>query len=302
MTKITTDGVDEKWKIHDEMKNAKGAADNFAQTNSKQGSTPYGMTQTNDGVLVRGMVVDENAHALDNVDVVFMDQFRNKVLYRTRTERTGEWFLRVPSDQYVICFSKDDLYDEVQYLSIIPDIDYVQEYETVQLGFNPPEFRITAVEKYYIKCLRTFLRDKNPNEVRIKSYDGESYLYSDEDLVIFAHMALNDVNAYPAKTGYTLHQIPLQWRTLVIMGASIFSLISRGLLENMNQFNYSDAGLSLTLQRAAHFQTTESALFPQYVQMKTTIKAQWKVRPHVVMRGAPPFHVRSFSPRQWRLR
>ena len=276
-----------------------GSRHSYAQSNSQTDSTPYSMKQASDAILVRGMVIDENSHALGGADVVFMDQWRNKVLYRTRTERSGEWFIKVPPEQYVICFSKDDLYDEVQEIAIIAVIDGVQEYPTVQLGFSPEEFRIGRYEKYYIKCLRSFLRDKNPNELQI---DEHKYLYTDDGLVVFTHLALNDVNAYPAKTGYALADVPVQWRTLLVIGASIFSLISRGLLENMNQFQYSDAGLSLTIQRAAHFQSTEQALFTQYVQMKTTIKAQWKVKPALIMRANVPFHIRTYAPRQWRLR
>jgi len=271
----------------------------FAQTEANLNLSPHPMAADDSNILVRGMVVDENNQALEGATVAFWDQLRGKRLYVTQTERNGEWFLRVPSDQYYLAFHKDDLYDEVGYIMIVPQTDAVQEFPTVRLDFNPPEFRITPTEKYYIKCLRALLRDDNPNAWDL---DEPGYLYKDDQLVIFAHLALNDVNSYPRKTNYALNEIPPQWRTLVVLGASVFGLISRGILENQNQFDYSDSGLTLNIKRADHYRSSSDAIFQKYVEAKTIVKAHWKVAPYALIRPSVPFHVRSYAPRQWRIR
>jgi len=292
------DNFDENWN-RDGDDGKRGLKDDFAQSKSYMVATPYTTLQDDDRIMCRGMIIDENAHALKGATVEFWDQWLSSKLYATVTNEDGEWFLSVPSDQYRIIIKKDELYDEVQLVAIIPQTDRVQEFETVQIGFNPPEFRLSPKMKYFIRQLRSFLRDTNPN---IYQLDNKQFLYNDEDLAVFVHMALNDVNSYPAKTGFDLDGLPQQWNTLIVMGGAIFALISRGLLENQNQFQYTDAGLSVTIQRAAHFQSTEQALFTQYVAAKTVVKAQWKMSPHILLRSSTPFHVRTFAPRQWRLR
>lgn len=292
------DRFDDNWN-RDGDESKRGLKDDFAQTKSYMVTTPYKTLQDDDRIMCRGMIIDENAHALKDCTVEFWDQWLNNRLYATKTNENGEWFLSAPSDQYRIIFSKDDLYDEVHIMAIIPQTDRVQEFDTVQIGFNPPEFRMSPKMKYFIKQLRSFLRDTNPN---IYQLDDKKFLYSNDDLSVFVHMALNDVNSYPAKTSMDLDSLPQQWNTLIVMGGAIFALISRGLLENQNQFNYSDAGLQVTIQRAAHYQSTEQALFTQYVEAKKIVKAQWKMSPFVLMRSATPFHIRTMAPRQWRLR
>jgi len=294
----THDDYPENWN-RDGDSGKRGRIDDFAQTDVVHVSTPYTTNANADDIIVRGMVLDENNHALEGATVTFWDQWRGKALYRTTTQQNGEWFLRVPSDQYYLAFLKDDLYDEVGYVMIVPQTDRVQEFPTVTLNFNPPEFRITPTEKYYIKCLRAFLRDNNPNAYEL---DEKRYLYNDDDLVVFTHMALNDVNSFPAKTNFQLHEIPPQWRTLVILGASVFALISRSILENQNQFDYSDSGLTLNIKRAENLKSSANDIFQKYVEARVIVKSHWKIAPHTLLRASIPFHVRSFSPRQWRLR
>ena len=295
----TKDEFPEGWKDRD-LTIKDQVNEQFAQTfTQSEGLSPYHTQANADDIMVRGLVLDENNQALAGADVAFWDQWRGKLLYATKTQENGEWFLRVPSDQYYLAFKKDDLYDEVGYIMVIPQTDQVQEFPTVTLNFNPPEFRITPTEKYYIKCLRAFLRDDNPDAYQL---DDRKFLYSDDQLVIFSHLALNDVNSFPRKTNYDLHEIPPQWRTLVVLGASIFALISRGLLENQNQLTYNDAGLSLDIKRADHYRSSADAIFVKYSEAKTIVKAHWKVQPHLLMRSAVPFHVRTMAPSQWRLR
>ena len=277
----------------------KGQPDKFAQTDTKYTKTQYTTQANADDVTVRGIVVDENAHALNNCAVEFWDQWRGRRLYATSTADNGEWFLRMPAGQYYAAFYKDDLYDEIGYMTIISPTDSVQEFDTVQLGFNPPEFRITPVQKYYIKLMRSFLGDTNPNAYIIDS--EHKFLYSDDDLVMAAHMALNDVNGAPAKSHFALHELPEHWRSLIVWGGSAQSMFSRGLFENQNQIQYSEGGLSLTIQRAAHLLSTAQTVQDRYEKTRDKFKLSYRPGPHVMVRSMA-FKVRCLAPRQFRMR
>ena len=284
---------------HDGDAARRGRKDQFAQTESMNTKTRYTAQANIDDILVRGMVVDENNLALNNVKVEFWDRIRGKLLYATSTIDNGEWFLRLPADQYYVAFFKDDLYDEIGYETVIQPVDRVQEFGTVRMDFNPPEFRITPVEKYYLRCERAFLGDTDPN---IYQLDNEhKFIYSDESLVIYSQMTLNDVNAAPAKSGFLLHELPLQWRSLIVWGSVAQAIIARGMIENQNQFQYADGGLSLTIQRAAHYLSTATMIQDRYEKARDKIKLSYRPGPHVLSRSVV-FKVRTLAARQWRLR
>ena len=272
--------------------------DQFAQTDSKYTNTPYTVMANFDDVMVRGMVVDENNHALNNAKVEFWDPWRGKLKYATSTGDNGEWFLRVPSDQYYIAYYKDDLYDEVGIVTVITQTDRVQEMETMQLNFDPPEFRVTPTEKYYVRCERVFLGDNDPNAYLL---NDPKFLYSDDALIICTHLALNDFNAFPPRTNFALNELHPSWRTIIVMGAATFALIGRGLLENQNHLQYTDAGLNLSFARMTHLQSMYTAIVEKYNTARTICKANYKMAPHVLSRSVP-FRLRSMAPRMWRLR
>ena len=160
----------------------------------------------------------------------------------------------------------------------------------------------TTREKQLIYELRTMLKDIPSDVMRslntlVEEQRGERW--TDTSLLIYLNQAVSDINCEPAQTNYDINNFPDAWKACVITGGMLFALISEGILQNGEQFSYSDAGISLNVNLAQGYQSAAQMLLNSYVETKKNIKRA--MRPHAagLKSGAPAVKIRSYSPRQW---
>lgn len=160
-------------------------------------------------------------------------------------------------------------------------------------------------ERELIQQLRVMLKDL-PDDVNrtlgtlVEEDRGERW--SDMQLLIYLQQAVADINAEPAHTAYLLDNFPEAWKACVINGATIFALIAEGILQNGEQFSYSDNGISLSVNLAQGYQSLAQMLLSGYTQLKKDIKRAMRPVAAGVKSSPAPVRIRSYAPRQWTYR
>lgn len=114
-----------------------------------------------------------------------------------------------------------------------PMVQVVQEFNVVD-----QQVRITITENNnmneMIRRVRVLLRDNNPDRnYRFRPPASErflqsqaqvfGYIWEDEEILEYILMAIDDFNAAPPVTGVSIDDIPLRWRTAVILRACSFA-------------------------------------------------------------------------------
>lgn len=121
--------------------------------------------------------------------------------------------------------------------------------------------------------------------------------YSIEELLVCMEAALVDINItspvtqfwwtfVPATAGQTQINpmnapnagVPEIMFNLLVQGALIHALITKGILEVDLNFNYSDSGLTLTYDNASQYSSWYDRLTQAYTQQKTIMKQHWRPR------------------------
>ena len=92
----------------------------------------------------------------------------------------------------------------------------------------------TPTEKKLMHKLRTMLKDLPTKNLRslntlVESSHGERW--SDSQLIIYLEMAIGDINAEPPYTNFSLNNFPSAIETTVVLGATVFALISESILQ-----------------------------------------------------------------------
>ena len=164
---------------------------------------------------------------------------------------------------------------------------------------------LTDRERMLVNRLRIMLKDLPEDVMRslntlVESHRGERW--SDYMLLGYLQQGIADINAEPALTIFDLNDYPDAWTACVISGGIIYSLIAEGILQNGEQFSYSDNGISLQINLAQGYQSMAQMLLGGYTQLKKDIKRA--MRPHAAaIKSAPaPVRIRSYAPRMWTYR
>lgn len=99
--------------------------------------------------------------------------------------------------------------------------------------------------------------------------------YSDDKIIQFFKLALNDINGGIPKTNYTIFTLAQAGDDdLIIDGAIIFALMAEGFLQLRNQVDYSDSGLSIAMfNKTGIYQSWAGFLLQQYLGNKKEFKS-----------------------------
>jgi hypothetical protein len=120
--------------------------------------------------------------------------------------------------------------------------DLKGEYET-------PQERDKLIE--IIEEFRSFIMDYKPE---LNILDGKQLKYTDNDLLRYLKLGLDDLNSGYPPANYTMFNFPDE--TLVIQSSFVKLLIAEGILQLRNNVNYSDSGLSLDMfNKSGAYQT-----------------------------------------------
>jgi len=152
-----------------------------------------------------------------------------------------------------------------------------------------PEY--SDLEKDLLRKLRHILRDNNPErnyhfmppqkKTRVKNYTANfGFIWEDEELLDFLHLAVDWVNLYPPATNLSLESLAKgkqkSWRIIVIIGAAVLAIEAVALNWIADEFGYSIGGVQLDLEKSSKYQAMRDSLEQQLNAMIEQAKATLK--------------------------
>jgi hypothetical protein len=155
----------------------------------------------------------------------------------------------------------------------------------------------TLTVNTYIDTLRRSLKD-NPLDPRVRRW-------TDEDLLLYLTQALSDLNVTPVQTSFTLETLPKNMFNLLLTGARIAAHDSQSGLEIAKEFNMGVGGLSMTIDRSAKYVSLSTAERTAYDKQRDRVKLNMvmsMVHGEGILSSDLPFKIRTFAPRQYRVR
>jgi hypothetical protein len=168
-----------------------------------------------------------------------------------------------------------------------PMVQVVQEFNVVD-----QEVRITVTENNnmneMIRRVRVLLRDNNPDRnYRFRPPASEKflqsqaqvfgYIWEDEEILEYILMAIDDFNAAPPVTGVTIDDIPLRWRTAVILRACSFACFAIAMNWIADEFDYSVSGVSLSIEKSSKYEGMKNNFIQEYDKLKEQAKRSIKI-------------------------
>ena len=130
--------------------------------------------------------------------------------------------------------------------------------------------------KYYLTW-----KSPTPKETRLIQFvrgfvtPWVSQFLTDDDIRGGIILAMNYINLQPPQTSFTLDSFPTLYEPLLYMGAGIFTLLFKYLNIAITDFNYSDNGLSLNVDRGAKVKQAIDQLLAMYNQMLSLSKLEF---------------------------
>lgn len=96
--------------------------------------------------------------------------------------------------------------------------------------------------------------------------------FEDDTLVGLMQLVLDEINYVTPMTYYSLCDAPKHWGSAIIVGLKFFLLLSLQETLAMKDFNYSDNGLSLTINRVQNLEVPIKTVRKMFEQMAWNLK------------------------------
>ena len=148
-----------------------------------------------------------------------------------------------------------------------------------------------------ITRLRRLLMDF-PNDPRMKRW-------TDEDLLEYLNLAIDDVNTSPPISYYSYDTMPSPWRSLILIRAKFEAHTSRAGLEVAKEFGFGFGGVSLNIERSGKYLSVSDKEWQAYNERLTKAKLASVMQtcaPMGILSSDLPFKIRTYAPRQVRIR
>ena len=94
----------------------------------------------------------------------------------------------------------------------------------------------------------------------------------DTRITAFLELVLADINAVSPYTNFTLDNMPQGWGNIVCFGANLYASMFLLADYSLQDFSYSDNGLSLQIDRSARIGPLYEKMLVQYALMKQNLK------------------------------
>nr|DAE79828.1 MAG TPA: hypothetical protein [Caudoviricetes sp.] len=161
---------------------------------------------------------------------------------------------------------------------------------------------LTKEERDLVHKLRAMLKDVPEEQFRslntlVEKQRGQRW--SDELLLIYLQIAMQDINAEPPLTLYTILTVPISWHGCVLNGAFIMSLFGEAVVQNGESFSYSDNGISLNINQAAGYLQIAQAMHGAYQKQKENLKRSLRPNARALKYPSAPTKIRSYAQRLW---
>jgi len=117
-----------------------------------------------------------------------------------------------------------------------PEVEAVEDFNIAAGGLSP--YLYSPAVTSLITRLRILLRDNNPDrnyrfappssEDEIQNFTRTfGYIWEDYELKEYLEMSLDRVNMYPPETNFTLDNLRVDLKTMVVMGAASYAFFAR---------------------------------------------------------------------------
>jgi hypothetical protein len=112
-----------------------------------------------------------------------------------------------------------------------------------------------------------------------------------DDTIILAYinLVLADINCIAPGTYYTIETMPASWIPIVAFGAQVFATLFLQAGYALNDFNYSNGGISLTIDRHSYLDMTYKNMLENYNRMIINIKKVEAMHVGIRMVNSPQF-------------
>ena len=95
---------------------------------------------------------------------------------------------------------------------------------------------------------------------------------TDAQIITYLQLVVDDVNAVSPSTGYTTETMPVTWNNLICFGAQVYLNLFVVAQFSVEDFQYSDSGLSLSVERSSKVMSVYTQSLVQYEKMKINLK------------------------------
>jgi len=172
-----------------------------------------------------------------------------------------------------------------QFVEVLQEFNVVEPTVTTCTDFTPIEYDL-------VHGLRIMLRDNNPDrnyhftppagETTINQYNRVfGFIWEDEELLEFLRISNDALNMYPPQTFYaSLDQLITQhrnWRSLCLVGATIYAVNALALNWVVDEFDYNIGGVSLSIEKSSKYQSLASDAQSRFDSMVTAAKETVKI-------------------------
>jgi len=155
----------------------------------------------------------------------------------------------------------------------------------------------TQTANRFIDELRRSLKDSPP--------DPRVQRWTDDDLWLALRMAISRINAIPMNTNFNFDTLPPDLFAYVIVAARIAALRSQASLEAAKEFSMGVGGTSININRSGVYNTLLSSEEQAFATEIKSIKLNFTMRTvhgEGILTSPLPFRIRTFAPRQFRVR
>lgn len=132
-------------------------------------------------------------------------------------------------------------------------------------------------------------REQNLLE-RIKLVVPANFLIgsSDDKILAFVDLVVNDINWILPYTNWDRNTFPNNWFQSVILGTAYFSMLFKQMEVTLEDFTYSDSGLSVTITQTEKINTAIANMLKAYIQQVEYMKKKLVLEKCVGL-GTPRF-------------
>jgi len=260
------------------------------------------------------MATYNRGNAVYNQPVTLKTTFRIEgIVYDPYEVRTVEIYNANPDESSpVTSYTPTKESTGVYYITIPANIlsTITTWYDKVYFTWKSGETETNVLQDFYVSSasvstmlveLRRRLGDVHPSSTKKK--------WTDSELGTFIENAFWDFNSTPPGfTAYTPENFEAsvpQFRGIFLEGALIFALINIGIIEVGKTFSYSNAGISLNIDRSGKYNSIAQMLMQSYQSKKEDIKKQhWmeNTAPSIILSEQLSMRIRTMSPHQTLIR
>lgn len=97
-------------------------------------------------------------------------------------------------------------------------------------------------------------------------------MISDEKILLYAELIVNDMNVYPPQTNYTVNSMPNRWIGTTLIGMSYYAQLFKQMEVTLQDFTYNDNGLTVSIDQTAKINTSIVNVMKAYAQQVEFIK------------------------------